>query len=208
MERVYEINRNFRNEGISTRHNPEFTMLEFYQAYTDYQGLMDLSAELLRQTAIDATGSTQVDYDGQMIDFGNIRRFTMREAVIEFWRGEQQASARRRDGPRVAGAAFAARRHRESSWSISSSASARITSFQPTIIYDYPVENSPLSKNKPDEPAFVERFEIYAAGMEIGNAYTELNDPQEQRRRFEMQLGMAERATKKRIGWTRTTCAH
>ena len=94
LERVYEINRNFRNEGISTQHNPEFTMLEFYQAYTDYRGLMDLTGDLLRQVAIDATGSTQVEYEGQTIDFDNIRRFSMREAVVEFWEGDGQAHAR------------------------------------------------------------------------------------------------------------------
>ncbi len=88
LERVYEINRNFRNEGISTRHNPEFTMLEFYQAYADYNVLMDFSAELLGQVAIDATGSAIVPYGDAQIDFGNVRRFTMREAVIEFWKGE------------------------------------------------------------------------------------------------------------------------
>ena len=87
LERVYEINKNFRNEGISTQHNPEFTMLEFYQAYTDYRGLMDLTGDLLRQIAIDATGSTQVEYEGQTMDFDNIRRFSMREAVVEFWVG-------------------------------------------------------------------------------------------------------------------------
>ncbi len=85
LERVFEINRNFRNEGISTHHNPEFTMLEFYQAYTDYHGLMELTQQLLTQTAIDATGSAVVEYDGQQLDFGNIRRITMREAVVEFW---------------------------------------------------------------------------------------------------------------------------
>ena len=88
LDRVYEINRNFRNEGVSTHHNPEFTMLEFYQAYTDYLGMMDLSSELLRQTAIDATGSAQVDYQGRTIDFGNIRRLSFREAIIEFWRDD------------------------------------------------------------------------------------------------------------------------
>ena len=92
LERVYEINRNFRNEGISTQHNPEFTMLEFYQAYTDYRGLMDLTRELLRQVAIDATGSPQVHYEGQTVDFDNIRRFSMREAVVEFWKGEGKPS--------------------------------------------------------------------------------------------------------------------
>src|SRR4051812_41889902 len=92
LERVYEINRNFRNEGVSTQHNPEFTMLEFYQAYTDYRGLMDLTRDLLRQVAIDATGSTQVPYEGQTVDFDNIRRYSMREAVVEFWKGDGRPS--------------------------------------------------------------------------------------------------------------------
>jgi lysyl-tRNA synthetase, class II len=163
LERVYEINRNFRNEGVSTRHNPEFTMLEFYQAYTDYRGLMDFTVELLQQTAIDATGSAVVEYQGVQLDFGNVRRMSMREAV-----GDSTLAGHE--------LVHAFEAHIEP------------TLVQPTIIYDYPVEVSPLSKNKPEDPAFVERFEIYAAGMEIGNAYTELNDPQEQRRRFEMQL--------------------
>ncbi len=88
LDRVYEINRNFRNEGISTHHNPEFTMLEFYQAYTDYRGMMDLSADLLKQAAIDATGSAEVEYQGSKLDFGNLRRISMREAIVEFWKGE------------------------------------------------------------------------------------------------------------------------
>jgi lysyl-tRNA synthetase, class II len=162
LDRVYEINRNFRNEGISTHHNPEFTMLEFYQAYTDYQGLMDLTAELLKQTAIDATGSAVVEYQGETLDFSNIRRMSMREAV-----GDSS----------LKGHSLVEKFEREVEPKL----------IQPTFIYDYPVEVSPLSKNKESDPAFVERFEIYAAGMEIGNAYTELNDPAEQRRRFEMQ---------------------
>ena len=192
LERVYEINRNFRNEGISTRHNPEFTMLEFYQAYTDYRGLMDLSREMLRQVAIDATGSTQVEYDGRMIEFDNVRSLSMREAVVEFWRGAEKPTL-----DNVCDSHWLSRHSREHT------AGERLVDIfervceehliQPTIIYDYPVEASPLAKNKSDDPEFVERFEIYVAGMEIGNAYTELNDPQEQRRRFEMQLGMAER---------------
>jgi lysyl-tRNA synthetase class 2 len=192
LDRVYEINRNFRNEGISTQHNPEFTMLEFYQAYTDYRGLMDLSVELLAQTAIDATGSPVVEYGEHKLDFSRIRRFSMREAVIEFWdKPDKPTWENIRDPEWLA-------RHSQKL-----SPGERLVEIfentcerhlvQPTIIYDYPVETSPLSKNKPDEPEFVERFEIYAAGMEIGNAYTELNDPQEQRRRFEMQLAMRER---------------
>jgi lysyl-tRNA synthetase class 2 len=163
LERVYEINRNFRNEGISTRHNPEFTMLEFYQAYSDYRGMMDLTEEMLKQVAIDATGSTTVDFQGTPIDFGSFRRMTMREAV---------------GNPDLRGLELveAFERHVEP------------TLVQPTFIYDFPVEISPLSKLKDGDPGFVDRFELYVAGMEIANAFTELNDPLDQRRRFEMQL--------------------
>ena len=192
IDRVYEINRNFRNEGISTRHNPEFTMLEFYQAYTDYRGMMQLSIELLRQTAIDAAGSPQVSYNGQAIDFDHFQKYSMREAVLEFWRdGEKPSVDDMRDPEWL-------RRHSQEP----SPGTALVDLFeryaedkliQPTIIYDFPVEVSPLSKNKPDEPELVERFEIYAGGLELANAFTELNDPQEQRRRFEMQLARKEK---------------
>jgi lysyl-tRNA synthetase, class II len=192
LERVYEINRNFRNEGLGFKYNPEFTMLEFYQAYTDYRGLMDLSGELLKQLAIDATGSTEVEYDGTRLDFSTIRRYSMREAVIEFWEGADRPTVdnvrdpewlKRYSGKSTSGEALAEIFERV----------AESQLLQPTIIYDFPVETSPLSKNKPDEPEMVERFEIFAGRMEIGNAYTELNDPQEQRRRFEMQIGMREK---------------
>ncbi len=189
LERVFEINRNFRNEGISTRHNPEFTMLEFYQAYTDYRGLMDLSEELLRQLAIDATGGTTVPYGEEMLDFSTLRRLTMRDAVIELWSGDDKPTAenicdpvwlKAQTGRKTSGEALVAlfEEHAEKKL------------IQPTLVYDFPVEVSPLSKNKPDDPAFVERFEIFIAGMEIGNAFTELNDPMEQCRRFDMQLAM------------------
>jgi lysyl-tRNA synthetase class 2 len=192
LERVFEINRNFRNEGVSTRHNPEFTMLEFYQAYTDYLGLMDLTAELLRQAAIDVTGSAVIEYQGTQLDFANIRRYSMREAVIAFWPEESRPTMEQVNNPQwllshsrkaTAGEALADIFERVAEEHL----------VQPTMIYDYPVEVSPLSKNKPDEREFVERFEIYAGGMELGNAYTELNDPQEQRRRFELQLALQER---------------
>jgi lysyl-tRNA synthetase, class II len=166
LERVYEINRNFRNEGISFKYNPEFTMLEFYQAYTDYRGLMDLTEELLKQTAIDVAGSTAVVYQGTRLDFSSIRRMSMREAV-----GDAALKGR--------ALMEAFETHVEPNL------------IQPAIVYDYPVEVSPLSKNKLDDPDFVERFEIYAGGMEIGNAYTELNDPREQYRRFQAQLALA-----------------
>jgi lysyl-tRNA synthetase, class II len=193
LDRVYEINKNFRNEGISAKHNPEFTMLEFYQAYTDYKGLMDLSAELLKAVAIAANQSTKVMRDGREIDFANIRRLTMREAVLEYWKaGDKPSLDNIRDpewlmskvpGKHTSGERLVDLFERY----------AEPELFDPTFIYEYPVEVSPLSKNNDDDPAFVDRFEIYCANMEIGNAYTELNDPQEQRRRFEMQLGMRER---------------
>ena len=192
LERVYEINRNFRNEGLSTHHNPEFTMLEFYQAYTDYRGLMDFSGELLAQAAHDATGGCVVEFEGHQLDFSRLQRYTMREAVVHFWEGDGRPTLddvanpdwlRRHSARPTAGEALTDLFERR----------VEAQLIQPTIIYDYPVETSPLSKNKPEDPAFVERFEIYAAGMEIGNAYTELNDPQEQRRRFEMQIAMRER---------------
>jgi lysyl-tRNA synthetase class 2 len=191
FERVYEINRNFRNEGVSTRHNPEFTMIEFYQAYTDYRGMMDLTEELLRQVAIDATGGTVVPYGDVQLDFGSLRRLSMREAVIEYWVGDGRPSIDNLRNPewltQQAGKASPGEcladlfeLHAEKKL------------IQPTLIYDFPVEVSPLSKNKPEEPELVERFEIIIAGMEIGNAYTELNDPMEQRRRFATQNAMRE----------------
>jgi len=192
MDRVYEINRNFRNEGISTRHNPEFTMLEFYQAYTDYRGLMDLSEELLRQAALDATGSTEVEYEGQRLDFSRLARYSMREAIVEFWRGP--------DRPTLSDLSDPAWLRRHSSRHSPGEALVDIFErvvqeqlVQPTIIYDFPVETSPLAKSKPDEPDFAERFEIIIAGMEVANAYSELNHPQEQRRRFDQQLRLRAR---------------
>jgi lysyl-tRNA synthetase class 2 len=187
LERVYEINRNFRNEGISTRHNPEFTMLEFYQAYADYRDMMQLTKELLKKLAIDATGSTVVTYEDRQLDFGSVRELSMREAVAAFWPGDDKPSIAEVSSPdwllrhsreKTPGKALVDlfERHAESHL------------FEPIIIYDFPAEVSPLSKKKPDDPEFVERFEFYAASMEIANAFSELNDPQEQRRRFEDQL--------------------
>jgi lysyl-tRNA synthetase class 2 len=191
LERVYEINRNFRNEGISTRHNPEFTMVEFYQAYTDYRGLMDFTEQILRQLAIDATGGTVVEYGGEKLDFGNVRRLTMREAVIEYWDDGAKPSAddirnpewlRNAAGKETPGEALA--------HLFEIHAERKL--IQPTIIYEFPVEVSPLANSNPDDPTIVDRFEIIIAGMEIGNAYTELNNPMEQCRRFDGQLAMRE----------------
>jgi lysyl-tRNA synthetase class 2 len=160
-------------------------MMEFYQAYTDYRGLMDLSEELLRQVAIDATGGTTVAWGDVQLDFSSLRRLSMREAIIEYWEGEDRPSMDNLRDPEWLkphlGLAHLFETHAERKL------------IQPTLIYDFPVEVSPLSKNKPDEPAMVERFEIIIAGMEIGNAYTELNDPLEQRRRFDAQRALRER---------------
>ena len=187
FERVYEINRNFRNEGLGWRWNPEFTMLEFYQAYTDYRGMIQLSKDLLRQVAIDATGSSLITYDQHELDFGNVHEFSMREALVYFWQGAEKPTLEN-----VSDGDWLLRHSKEATMG-----AALVALFeqhveerliQPTIIYDFPSEVSPLSKQKADNPNFVERFEIYAAGMEIANAFSELNDPQEQRRRFEQQL--------------------
>jgi lysyl-tRNA synthetase class 2 len=192
LERVFEINRNFRNEGISTRHNPEFTMLEFYQAYTDYRGLMDLSEALLRQLAVDVTGDTTISYGDQQLDLGTLRRMTMREAVIEYWEGSDRPSQENiRDAEWLKIKTGEATTGEGLVHLFEEHAEKKL--IQPTIIYDFPLEVSPLSKNKPEEPDFVERFEIFIAGMEIGNAFTELNDPVEQCRRFDAQLAMRAR---------------
>jgi lysyl-tRNA synthetase, class II len=192
LERVYEINRNFRNEGISTHHNPEFTMLEFYQAYADYEVLMDFSVEMLGQVAMDATGGHVVPFGEHSLDFGAVRRFTMREAVVEFWQVDGKPSLDNVGDPEW----LAHHSRKLTPGEQLTDLFERVAEeqlIQPTIIHQYPVEASPLAKTNAADPAFTDRFEIYAGGMEIGNAYTELNDPQEQRRRFEMQLGMRER---------------
>ena len=136
LERVYEINRNFRNEGISTRHNPEFTMVEFYQAYTDYRGMMDLTEAMLRQLAIDATGGTVVEYGGEKLDFGWIRRLTMREAVLEYWEGDGRPSMEELHAVPGVELAHLFEIHAEKKL------------IQPTMIYEFPVEVSPLANNR------------------------------------------------------------
>jgi lysyl-tRNA synthetase class 2 len=209
FDRVYEINRNFRNEGISTRHNPEFTMLEFYQAYTDYRGVMDLMQQLIIQAVKDVAGGTKTKWGEQEIDWSeeNWRRMTMREAIIEDW------PERAGDKPSIAD--FASHQsvkalverfnaeHSHMAYDPNESAGKTIANLfeavaeehlvQPTIIYEFPTAVSPLSKQKADEPDWTERWEIFIGQMEIANGFSELNDPEDQRRRFEQQLRERER---------------
>jgi lysyl-tRNA synthetase, class II len=207
LDRVYEINRNFRNEGISTSHNPEFTMLEFYQAYSDYHDLMTLSEELFAHLAKEVTGSTAVKFGEHEIDFGKFQRLSMREAVCRYWPTDSVpaptiAELAAPGGPHAAADrynAWAQSHDREPLLGLASKKDGEITGLlfetvaerhliQPTILYDFPTDISPLSKCRQDDPSLVERFEIYVAGMELGNAFSELNDPAEQERRFRQQV--------------------
>jgi lysyl-tRNA synthetase, class II len=207
FDRVYEINRNFRNEGLGWRWNPEFTMLEFYQAYTDYQGVMDLTQELITQAAKDVTGGTKTKWGDQEIDWANWQRLTMREAIIHYW--PENAGAKpamsdfaSHDGVKALVGRFN-QAHAHMAYDPKEPVGKTIASLfeavaedhltQPTIIYEYPTAVSPLSKQKPDEPEWTERWEIFAGQMEISNGFSELNDPEDQRRRFEAQLSERER---------------
>ena len=198
IERVFEINRNFRNEGISTQHNPEFTMLEFYQAYADYQDLMALTEQMLSEVARKATGTDQVQFGAHALSLAApFRRLSLREAA--------RAAAARTLGEEVPPDVL---RSREAASALAARLGVGVTAamgagkiaaeifealcegdlVQPTFVYDFPTEVSPLSKQKPDDPDTVERFELYIGGFEVANAFSELNDPVEQRRRFEAQL--------------------
>jgi lysyl-tRNA synthetase class 2 len=229
LDRVYEINRNFRNEGVSTQHNPEFTMLEFYQAYANYQDLMQMTEELVSFVAQEVNGTTITEFNGNTIDLGKWQRLSMREAIREYWPAE--AGAKPAETAYEKADVMQTRLHAAmSSLEKALAETAHSTPerlaelktilgaitaiyydsmkgaslgkliynlfeavvepflIQPTIIYDYPVEVSPLSKAKPDDPLHVERFEFFAGGFELGNAFSELNDPEEQHKRFAQQL--------------------
>ena len=173
FERVYELNRNFRNEGISTRHNPEFTMLEFYCAYMDVNGMIDLCEELLRATVVRVLRETKVHYGAHEIDFGPpFRRLSMRESVKEFYP----------DGEITDENLLALFEHHVESKLV-----------QPTFINDFPKAISPLSKASPSDPSVAERFELFIVGMEFANGFSELNDPVEQSERFQEQVARRER---------------
>jgi len=236
MDRVYEINRNFRNEGVSTQHNPEFTMLEFYQAYANYHDLMDLTEELIKTVAQEVNGTTLTTFNGAEIDLSKWTKLSMRDAIIKFWHdefGEKPTVDQINSDIKSLLLKVVRIQHPEypkgyGAWNtngsqgeparLSPTAQKTLTLFevlyrelengmatgkaiatafeilaeehliQPTIIYDFPLAVSPLSKVKPDEPDWVERFEFYIGGFEVGNAFSELNDPDDQLRRFEAQL--------------------
>jgi lysyl-tRNA synthetase class 2 len=198
LERVYEINRNFRNEGISTQHNPEFTMLEFYETYADYHALMTMTEELIATVAKEATGGDQVAFGDHQISLTPpFARVSLREAAREaasrrLHREVTETELRTRDGAAaIAGQLAIEVDPGHGAGKITASifeALCEAGLIQPTFVYDFPTEVSPLSKQKPDDPDTVERFELYIGGFEVANAFSELNDPAEQRRRFEAQV--------------------
>ena len=248
LDRVYEINRNFRNEGIDRTHNPEFTMLEFYQAYANYYDLMTLTQDLITSVAKEVNGTTLTTFNGNEIDLSKWSRLSMREAILKWWPEEahvptdgiftdlalampavfslymyynsprqdedgvltSQTPEERKEAARKAASLWPAYKQAEPVYmqavddpigtrELASAALGKLIAgafealaeehlIQPTIIYDFPLAVSPLSKIKPDEPDWVERFEFYIGGFEVGNAFSELNDPDDQLRRFESQL--------------------
>lgn len=191
LERVYEIGRVFRNEGLDTRHNPEFTLMELYQAYTDYNGMMDLTENMFRYVAQEVCGTTTVPYGEHMIDLGKpFERLTMIEAVkkytgIDFDEVQDTAAAKKLADEKEV--------HYEDRHTKGDILNLFFEEFveehlvQPTFVMDHPVEISPLTKRKPDKPDYVERFELFITGREMCNAYSELNDPIDQRERFRAQ---------------------
>ncbi len=191
LERVYEIGRVFRNEGLDTRHNPEFTLMELYQAYTDYNGMMDLTENLYRHVAQQVLGTTTITYNGVEMDLGKpFARITMVDAVKQYagvdfdaisTLEEARAVAKERHVP------FEARHKKGDILSLFFETFVEEHLVQPTFVMDYPIEVSPLTKRKPDKPDYTERFEFFMNGWEMANAYSELNDPIDQRARFKAQ---------------------
>src|SRR5262249_5465673 len=198
LEKVFEINRNFRNEGISTQHNPEFTMMEFYEAYADYQKLMTMTEALVAHVAQAATGGETVTFGDHQISLTPpYTRLSLRAAAAEAASARLHrtvASDDLRDRDRAAAIAHDLGIAVEPGYGAGKIATEIFERLceerlvQPTFVYDFPTEVSPLSKQKPDDPDTVERFELYIGGFEVANAFSELNDPDEQRRRFEAQL--------------------
>ena len=191
FERVYEIGRVFRNEGLDTRHNPEFTLMELYQAYTDYHGMMDLTENMYRHVAERVCGTTKISYNGTEIDLGKpFERLTMLDAVkkytgIDFDEVPDTEAAKKL--AKEKGIEFEERHTKGDILNMFFEEFCEDKMIQPTFIMDHPVEVSPLTKRKPDKPDYVERFELFINGWEMANAYSELNDPIDQRERFRAQ---------------------
>ena len=191
LDRVYEVGRIFRNEGMDTKHNPEFTTVELYQAYTDYKGMMDLVEELYTRLAQNVCGSTRITYQGVELDLGHWERLTMAESVKKYagvdyydWKSDEDARA----AAKAKNVEVPADATKGTVLAEFFDAYVEENLIQPTFIYDYPVENSPLAKRKPEDPAFTERFEYFICATEYGNAFSELNDPIDQKARFERQV--------------------
>ena len=191
LERVYEIGRVFRNEGLDTRHNPEFTLMELYQAYTDYNGMMDLTENLYRHVAQEVLGTTTITYNGVEIDLGKpFERITMVDAVKKYAGIDWNEVKTTEDAKKLADEhhiAYEARHKKGDILSMFFEEYAEEHLIQPTFVTDHPIEISPLTKKKPDDPDYVERFEFFMNGWEMANAYSELNDPIDQRERFAQQ---------------------
>ena len=200
IERVYEINRNFRNEGISTQHNPEFTMLEFYQAYAEGADLMRLTEEMLSGLVVEVTGGSRTSWKEESIDWTPpYRRLTMREAVREFTKGDARGEVRA-DELETAGGLFAAAvrfgvdrpgRFRDQKGKLLAALFETVAEahlLQPTFLHEFPTEISPLSRRSAADPEWADRFELYVGGMEIANGFSELNDPEDQAARFRLQV--------------------
>ncbi len=191
MERVYEIGRVFRNEGLDTRHNPEFTLMELYQAYTDYNGMMDLTENMFRHVAQEVCGTTTVTYGGVEIDLGSpFKRVTMIDAVKEYTGVDFDLIKDTEEAKRIAdekGVHYEARHKKGDILNLFFEEFVEEHLVQPTFVMDHPVEISPLTKRKPDKPDYVERFELFITCREMCNAYSELNDPIDQRARFAAQ---------------------
>lgn len=195
MERVYEIGRVFRNEGLDTRHNPEFTLMELYQAYTDYNGMMDLTEDMFRHVAKEVNGTTRVVYNDVEIDLGKpFARITMIDAVKNQTGVDFGAIRTTEEARAVADAhhvAYEPHHKRGDILNLFFDEFCEETMIQPTFVTDHPIEISPLTKKKPDDPEYVQRFELYIYGREMCNAYSELNDPIDQRERFKAQDALA-----------------
>ena len=191
MEKVYEIGRVFRNEGLDTRHNPEFTLMELYQAYTDYHGMMDLTENLYRYVAQEVLGTTKITYNGIEMDLGKpFERLTMVDAVKKYADVDFNEISTLEEAQAIAkekGIEFEQHHKKGDILNLFFEEFVEEHLIQPTFIMDHPIEISPLTKKKPDNPDYVERFEFFMNGWEMANAYSELNDPIDQRERFKAQ---------------------